>query len=77
MQTVNSIRGGEIEILDGFIYVKKHKLAKEWIMFECEKRRYNNGSEKQCKAKLKVKGDQYRQENEHTQEESQHHQESM
>ena len=54
-----AIRGKEIKILEGDIYVKKHKLAREWIMFECEKRRYCDGAVGQCGAKLKVKGDQY------------------
>ena len=40
MESVESIRGGELKIVEGFVYVKikKHNLAGGWCAFECEKR---------------------------------------
>ena len=66
MESVDSIRGGELKIVEGFVYVKKHNLAGGWCAFECEKRRYCNGTAGQCTAKLKVKGDQFEKVGEHT-----------
>ena len=44
MESVNSIRGGEVKIVEGFVYIKKHNLAGWWCAFECKTRRYCNGA---------------------------------
>ena len=41
----------------GYLYNKNKTLANEWISYECEQRPKKGNQEFQCKARMKVKGD--------------------
>ena len=56
-ETVASIRGKNKIILNGFIYVKQKNLANNVISYECERRRGTGKELSECKAKVKVNGE--------------------
>ena len=53
MEFITSTKGGSKLVYEGFVYVKQKNLANGVVSYECEMRR----NDKQCKAKLKVKGE--------------------
>lgn len=53
MEFLTSTKGGRKLVHEGFVYVKQKILANGVVSYECEMRR----NEKQCKAKVKVLGD--------------------
>lgn len=55
--TVASIRGKNKILLNGFLYVKQKNLANNVVSFECERRRGSGKGLSECKAKVKVNGD--------------------
>ncbi|XP_071747499.1 uncharacterized protein [Lepeophtheirus salmonis] len=64
MELINSSRGGQKLIFEGFIYVKQKNLANEIISYECQMRR----NFRECKAKIHISGNNHivRRINEHT-----------
>ena len=57
MEKVQSIRGKQKIMHNGYIYVKQKDLAAGVISYECEKRQGNVKGVSECKAKIKVKND--------------------
>lgn len=56
MEFFTSARGGQKISLDGYIYTKQKNLANNVVSYECEKRRQNGGRQGECRAKIKVRG---------------------
>ena len=57
MEKVESIRGKQKIMHNGYVYVKQKDLAAGVISYECEKRRGHVNGVSECKAKIKVKND--------------------
>lgn len=55
MEKVQSIRGKQKILFNGYAFVKQKDLANDVISYECEKRRGNGKGNSQCKAKIKVR----------------------
>lgn len=67
MEFVETVRGHRKVLLHGYLYVKQKELANGYISYECEKRRQNKDKQGACKAKIKVRGDEFiLGENQHT-----------
>ena len=54
MQKVESIRGKQKIMYNGYVYVKQKNLAHRVISYECEKRGGSEAGLSECKAKIKV-----------------------
>ena len=55
MHKVDSIRGKQKIMYNGYVYVKQKSLANGAISYECEKRRGSGAGLSECKAQVKVK----------------------
>ena len=55
MQKVESIRGKQKIMQNGYVYVEQKNLADGVIRYKCEKRRGNGAGLSECEAKIKVK----------------------
>ena len=67
MEFIETVRGKRKVLLDGYLYVKQKALANGYVSYECEKRRQNKDKQGECKAKIKVRGDEFIMgENQHT-----------
>jgi hypothetical protein len=53
-EILQSERGKNKIVADGYIYVKQKALANNIVSFECERRRGNGKGLSECKAKIKV-----------------------
>ena len=59
MEFIETVRGKRKVLLDGYLYVKQKALANGYVSYECEKRRQNKDKQGECKAKIKVRGDEF------------------
>ena len=57
MEKVNSTRGKQKIMYNGYVYIKQKNFADGVIGYECEKRRGSGAGLSQCKAKIKVKNE--------------------
>ena len=56
MEFFTSARGGQKIFFEGYIYTKQKNLANDVVSYECEKRRQNGERQGECRAKIRVKG---------------------
>lgn len=57
MEFVVSDKGKRKVVYNGYVFVKQKQLANGITSYECEKRRQNKEKQGECKAKLKLEGD--------------------